>query len=301
MYIIDHIHAGASISRKLGILNHSATTVRIALYSGAAELAGGEFVPAAGRDGNELASWTTLSPPSIDVPPFRESFADVKVVVPRDATPGERYGVAWAELPRSVPSANGTSEVNRVGIRMYLSVGAGGEPASDFTIDSLTAERVADGTPVVIARVRNTGGRALDMAGSLQLTDGPGSLSAGPFVAKLGTTLGIDQSEPVTVPIDKQVPDGPWHARIDLHSGLIDRSASATITFPHAAGSGAAVKANPSPSRSLKIELVTLATLFVLIVLLILWVLRRRRLEAARHRNITTRSALALDERAQLR
>jgi hypothetical protein len=283
MYIIDHVHPGTSISRQLGILNHSANTVRVALYSGAADLAGGEFVPSAGRGGNDLASWMTITPPLVDVPPSREALATVTIAVPKGASSGERYGVAWAQLPTSAPNGNGTLEINRVGIRTYLSVGAEGEPASDFAIDSLTAERAADGTPVVIARVRNTGGRALDMAGSLQLTNGPGSLSAGPFAAKLGTTLGIGQSEPVTVPMDKQLPDGPWDARIDLHSGLVDRSASARITFPHEAGAASPVRTKPSPSRPLMLELVLLATLIGLFVLLILWIRgrRRRAIEAA--------------------
>ena len=57
----------------------------------------------------------------------------------------------------------------------------GGAPLSDFTIDSLTAERAPDGRPMILAMVHNTGQRALDMDGTLQLLDGPGGLSAGPF------------------------------------------------------------------------------------------------------------------------
>jgi len=94
---------------------------------------------------------------------------------------------------------------------------------------------------VVLADVHNTGGRALDMNGSLQLTAGPGGLSAGPFPATLGTTLAIGDTETVTIPLDKALPAGPWDARITLHSGLLDRSAKATITFP-ARGTADAVK-----------------------------------------------------------
>jgi hypothetical protein len=66
-------------------------------------------------------------------------------------------------------------------IRLYLSVGPGGAPAANFTIDSLTAKRTPDGHPTVLARVHNTGGRALDMNGTLRLVDGPGALDAGPY------------------------------------------------------------------------------------------------------------------------
>ena len=49
----------------------------------------------------------------------------------------------------------------------------------------------------------------VDMTGSLSLSNGPGSLNAGPFPARLGTTLGINDTGRVTVPLDKRLPDGP--------------------------------------------------------------------------------------------
>jgi hypothetical protein len=87
--------------------------------------------------------------------------------------------------------------------------------------------------------VRNTGGRALDVSGTLRLRAGPGGLSAGPFPATLGTTLAIGDTEPVTILLDRRLPAGPWQARVTLHSGLIERNTQATITFPaaHQAGS----------------------------------------------------------------
>ena len=41
------------------------------------------------------------------------------------------------------------TNVSRVGIRMYISVGASGATAADFAIESVTAERSADGVPSV--------------------------------------------------------------------------------------------------------------------------------------------------------
>jgi hypothetical protein len=96
----------------------------------------------------------------------------------------------------------------------------------------MTGKRSPDGQPEVVASVHNTGGRALDMSGTLQLSDGPGGLSAGPFSANLGTTLAIGATEPITIMLDKQIPDGPWHALVTLRSGLLKRSARATINFP---------------------------------------------------------------------
>ena len=70
-------------------------------------------------------------------------------------------------------TGDGITQVNRVGIRLYLSIGPGGPPAANFTIGSVTAKRTRDGHPMVLATVHNTGGRALDMNGTLRLREGP--------------------------------------------------------------------------------------------------------------------------------
>jgi hypothetical protein len=150
-----------------------------------------------------------------------------------------------------MPAGGGITAVNRVGVRIYLSVGEGGEPASDFAITSFEARREADGKPSVAATVHNTGGRALDLSGELTLSNGPGGLSAGPFEARLGTTLGIAQTEPVTVVLDRAIPTGSWDARIVLRSGTTEREATAKIMFPTAdsTSSGAVATLGPPGSR----------------------------------------------------
>ena len=252
--------------------------MHVDLYSGAAQLSDGRFVPLERTKDNDLAAWTTVSPDAFDIRSSDEATATVTIDVPRDASAGERYGVVWAQLPASTPSDGGTSEVNRVGIRIYLSVGTGGEPSSDFDIDSLTAQRSKDGTPVVVARVRNTGGRALDMSGSLRLTNGPAELTAGPFPAKLGTTLGIGQTEPVTVRLNKQLPNGPWDATMTLRSGLTERSATATIRFPEGRSS-AAQPVKPESSGWVTPVLAAIVAIALLVSLLWWFRWRKRRRE----------------------
>ena len=173
--------------------------------------------------------------------------ATVTIAVPRDAPPGEQYGVVWAEARSAPIVGGGVIQVSRVGIRLYLSVGPGGPPAANFTIDSLTAKRSPDGRPVVLANVRNTGGRALDVNGTLQLLAGPGGLSAGPFPATLGATLAIGDGGPVTIALDRRLPAGPWDARITLRSGLLERRARATITFPDTGASPLVIATTPRP------------------------------------------------------
>jgi len=241
-YIIDFLAPGKVIHRKFQVVNTSQTTQHLDLYAGAATIADGTFTVAPDRTRNELTSWVSLDCASRDIPAGGRAPIEATITVPPSASSGERYAVIWAQ-DASRPDPTGSIRmINRVGLRIYLDIGSGGEPPSDFKINDLAAARTTDGTPEVVADVHNTGGRALDMTGSLSLTDGPGSLSAGPFPAKLGTTLGINDTERVTVPIDKRLPDGPWTAHLTLSSGLVQHEATATLTFPTATGTGPLVK-----------------------------------------------------------
>jgi hypothetical protein len=266
LYIVDHLHPGTTIHRRIEISNTTASTLRIVTYPAAATISQGEFVGAAAHTPNELSTWTSVLPGSRDVPPGGHAIATVTVAVPREAPPGEQYGVVWAETRSPAPAGGGITQLSRVGIRLYLSIGPGGAPASKFTIESLTGKRSSDGQPEVLASVHNTGGRALDMSGTLQLLAGPGGLSAGPFPANLGTTLAIDATEPITIMLNRQIPDGPWHALLTLRSGLLERRVRATINFP----------ATATPHRSHHL-IAGLAILLLLVGMVAALVIRRHR------------------------
>jgi len=239
LYIVDHLPPGANISRRVEVNNDTGKPQVFQLYPAAASIADGNVKFAEGRATNDLTSWTTIDQPSVSLAAGAKATATVTIAVPAAASPGERYGVVWAELAAPPPPGGGVTAVNRVGLRMYLSVGPGGEPASDFTITAFEAQRAPGGGPVLAATVRNTGGRAIDLSGELRLANGPGGLSAGPFPAKLGTTLGLGQAAPVVVPLDPAIPRGPWDARIVLRSGTTEREATARVTFPEAAATSA--------------------------------------------------------------
>ena len=85
---------------------------------------------------------------------------------------------------------------------------------------------------MITAAVHNTGGRAIDLSGTIELTDGPGGLSAGPFALTLGITIAVGDTETATTTMENSVPAGPWTATITLRSGLLEISEQATITFP---------------------------------------------------------------------
>ncbi|MHA6797664.1 hypothetical protein ACVGVM_29790 (plasmid) [Pseudonocardia bannensis] len=277
-YIVDHLAPGAVIHRRIEVSNTTAAPMRVAVYPAAAGITDGALVGAVGRTANDLSSWTTLDQGDLELAPGARATPTVTVTVPADAAPGEQYAVVWAEA--SAPNPSGVTLVNRVGIRMYVSVGAGGAPASSFSVDSLTAQRAPDGRPVVTAQVHNTGGRALDLAGTLSLSDGPGSLSAGPFPAQVASTLAPGQSGTVNIALDEQLPDGPWNATINLKSGLLEENYQARIQFPTGPGAGAPVGVQKMLGEHLGILIgaLLLALAAVAVVLLL-----RRRGKDGRH------------------
>jgi hypothetical protein len=237
--IVDHVKPGTTFTRKLEATNGDKTAFSVKFYVRAASLQGGGFV-IDDKNPGEITDWASITPATGTVRPGGAVPATLTMAVPASATAGEYYGAAIVEKPP--PPGQGARLASRAAIAIYLSVGAGGEPKSDFQVTTLTASRDASGAAVVSAQVKNTGGRALSIAGDLRLSSGPGGLNAGPFPAKLGTVIGIGQSEPVTVLLSKDLPAGPWHATLKLRSGRIERTSEGTITFP-AAGSGAPVKA----------------------------------------------------------
>jgi hypothetical protein len=208
---------------------------------------------------------------------------DVQVVlqVPSDAKAGERYGAVWAELPPAV-GGTGVTQVNRVGIRIYLSVSGDAEPETRFALPTFTATRDADGRPGVDIAACNEGERAIDLSGSLELTDGPGGTSAGPFdTPSPATTLAPDQCADVPIRLSPDIPAGPWTATVSLRSGTVEETATATITFPDAPGTAAPpVAARPKDVTGTaggRIALVIALLLLLLVLALLLWWLWRRR------------------------
>ena len=273
-YIVDRLAPGAVIHRRIEVSNATQAPAHVAVYPAAAGIENGSFLGAAGHTANDLSSWTTLEQGALDLAPGVKALDTVTVAVPADAAPGEQYAAVWAEI--SSPTASGVTLVNRVGIRMYLSVGAGNAPASSFTIDSLTAARAPDGHPTVTAQVHNTGGRALDMSGTLSLTDGPGSLTAGPFPAQLGSTLAPGQSTAVTISLNQQLPNGPWNAALTLKSGLLQQNTQASIQFPAGPGATAPVTSQNPLGDYLPVLIGALIVLAVAITATLVIVRRRR-------------------------
>jgi len=237
-YIVDHLNPGITIERRIEVSNSTSGPTTVQVYAGGAEITPGGFVGQPAGTQNDLSSWTSLSEGQLTIPAGGKVMDTVTVAVPADAAPGEQYAAIWVET--AATNSGPIAAVNRVGIRMYVSIGGDNPPPTSFVVDTLTASRNDDGTAVLSAQLHNTGGRAIDASGSLTLTSTSGSLSAGPYAATLGTTIAPGDTEPVTVEITDDVAAGPWVARIEVTSGTHTESFEAEVTFPES-GVGEAV------------------------------------------------------------
>jgi hypothetical protein len=231
-YIIDYLPVGAVIHRRIKITNEEPKTARFAVYADAAQIANGSFTGDTGATPNELTGWISLQHAEVTLRAGASVTDLVTIKVPQVATGGEHYAVIWVQQSALAHAANGIAinEVSRVGIRIYLAVGRGGAPPTKFTITSVTGHRSAAGLPSIAAHVDNTGGRAVDLYGSVRLTAGPGGTSAGPFSGR-GITLAPGQSGNVTLGAPKSLPNGPWQASVTLTSGITTVTATASVQF----------------------------------------------------------------------
>lgn len=278
VYIVDHVAPGAVFSRRIEVSNGTGRDIAVRLYSRPAQIEGGSFTALDQPVEDPVAQWVQVEPATMNLANGARGIATVTVRVPNDASAGEHYAAILAELPAAAPAPGTVAVSSRVGIRVYLSVGGGAEPAAGFTIDSLRASRSPDGRPLVEARITNSGGRALDLTGELVLRDGPSRLSAGPFGTHGVTTLGVDGSGWMQVDLDRDLPTGPWRAVMTAKSGQLERKAEATIVFPDAPGQ----TQQPVPAKAIHgrngLLLLAVAALLVLLwVLLAFLFLRRRR------------------------
>lgn len=232
-YIIDFLPSGTVIHRRILVLNEESRRVHLTVYPDAARITDGEFIGDAGQTRSELTSWISVRRASLTLRPHSSTLDMVTIRVPRRATRGEHYGEIWIQQVGHGRTSGGVAvtEVARVGIRVYLAVGHGGAPPTWFAITSVTGHRSASGQPLLVAHVRNTGGRAVDLSGQARLSAGPGGIMAGPFRGQQIVTLAPGQADNMVFAPGKSLPSGPWLATITLVSGFTTRTAHSTIQF----------------------------------------------------------------------
>jgi hypothetical protein len=232
-YIIDYLPTGTTIHRRILVMNGETRTAHFTVYPDAAQISNEEFIGDAGATRSELTGWISVQHPAVTLAPGGSEMDMITIKVPQGATRGEHYGLIWVQQTALVRRTNGVgvNEVARVGIRIYLAVGTGGAPPTVFAITSITGSRSATGQPSLVVRVDDTGGRAVDLSGTLRLTGGPGDSSAGPYPARKVITLAPGQSGNMSFVPPKSLPDGPWQAKVTLVSGITTTTGTQTVQF----------------------------------------------------------------------
>ncbi|HXP56151.1 MAG TPA: hypothetical protein VN847_14400 [Streptosporangiaceae bacterium] len=276
IYIIDHLNPGADISRNFQVSNTGSNTITLSLYPAAAAVSGGTFKFAAGHTQNEMTTWVHLNKSTVTLAPHTAATVTATVDVPKDATAGNDDGVIWAEQDAKGPG--NVNLVSRVGIRMYLNIGPGGAPAAGFTVGTPTTSSGPNGTHLVSVPVNNTGGRAVDVRGSMSLTNGPGGLQAGPFNPQSMDTLAPGQSHPVTFALSSKLPEGPWQATFMFKSDLITKTEKVTLNL----ASGPATTAKSRKNFPI-VPVAGGIGLFLILAVGAFFILRHRRTPGPRH------------------
>ncbi|MGI5228504.1 hypothetical protein [Actinoallomurus sp. CA-142502] len=276
LFIDDHVNPGTTFTRSLRVYNTSDRPQRLRLYAGAATIRKHRFgFPPPAAPGNELTSWIHLDHTALTVPAHAGAPLAARFTVPAWAQPGERYAVIWAQVSSEKAGPHGNvTLVNQVGTRVYLHVGPGAEPPSDFQVGPLRAQTTPDGHRTLTATVANTGQRAIDLEGRLWLT-GPSNLSAGPFTITRGTTLAPGDRGPVTVPLGPDVPDGRWNYRLTLRSGRVTRTTTGTLLLAERAGASGRL-ASLTRLSTMPLTLVLAGIVSAALLVLMLAVRRRR-------------------------
>ncbi|GGC54342.1 hypothetical protein IEU95_09480 [Hoyosella rhizosphaerae] len=269
VYVIDRVDAGTSFDRRIEVSNRTGADQAVDVYVGAADInSDGAFTVGDADAANELTGWMELDTNQLTLDDRETAEVTLTIDVPEDAEDGERYAVVWAQIASGSPDEGGAIVVNRVGIRTYLAVGDENALLPDFAITSVTPQRNDDGVAELVVSFDNTGGRAVDVSGEVELSEGPGGVRAGPF-----------NSDPVTVAPGGQgasvftltagLPNGPWQAEITLRSGLLERTYSSAITFPDT-GVGDAIATDESRPAWLWVS-IALLTLAIILAAVVAW------------------------------
>ena len=277
-YIVDRVPPGTTLERRIEVQNNSDEPQSIRIYPGAARIEDGTFTGEEDPSENELTTWISVEHEQLELAAGESAEVPITIDVPEDAPEAEQYAAVWAEVRGEAAEGSNVIQASRVGIRIYLSVGPGNGKPADFEIGALTAGRDAAGRPQIIAEVTNTGGRAVDVTGELDLREGPGGLSAGPFALERATTIAPEGTGNVTFTMDPELPDGPWNTQLRLESGTVEHEAAAELTFPDAGEEPAVVPADESGTPWVLIA--AAIVVFLILAAILSWRLRKQKTTA---------------------
>lgn len=239
LYIVGSPSSGDRIVKTVEVSNSTMSRQTIEVYAGAATNQRGLFAVMDRGVTNRLTSWTSVSPSTLDVPSGQTRRATVTIDVPATAPVGNQYAVIWAQA-KSV-GGTGVVTTGRPGVRSLVTVVEGSGQKADFQITKLTAQRDSAGRAVVVADIRNSGDRDLDLESLLTLTPPTSQTVVGTASSTPDRVLlpaGGTGTLRFVLPDSADLPAGPWTARVTSKAGVIERVLDDTLTFPAPSSGG---------------------------------------------------------------
>ncbi len=190
---------GGRVEDHVAVLNYSNQTITLLLRgTDAVNTPQGGFaaVPINERS-TGVGSWIALpsSDLSVTLPPRTDLIVPFLVVVPKNATPGDHFGVVTATLESQIVSKSGQKEhlLQTIGTRIFLRVSGPLHPA--YTIEDLhvdyqgTPNPIGTGRVEVSYNVKNTGNVALGGRQTVYVSGLFGSKEMAAHVANLQLLL----------------------------------------------------------------------------------------------------------------
>lgn len=164
-YVVERLEPGATVERRLEVWKEGAAPAEVALSVEPAAVVAGEFHIAPAVASDDLTRWARVEPPTADFTTGSRQTVLLTINVPADADPGVRYGVVWATVTDG--AAGGLQVMNRVGVRIYLSVSAGDPLGEEVPVAGTAHARL--GTAPGAAPAASSGARASQLGPRLGL------------------------------------------------------------------------------------------------------------------------------------
>lgn len=229
-YVVRTVKPGDELADRLLAVNLTDAPIELDVAPVDATVTGdGQFAPGAAAEGD--GRWITVTPTRVRVPARSTRPVDVRIRVPADAAAGDHIAAVVAQKAGPPTGSGNVRLVQRVGVRVYLTVDGTGESSRQggqsrsFEIKDL---RWVDGTFEV--DIQNTGDLLVEPLGSLTISRG--GLDATAEVPVLGT-VPPHELRTFKVPPPRPLEPGTYDALLKLRlvQGGGDQEKSLTFTL----------------------------------------------------------------------
>ncbi|HVF75962.1 MAG TPA: hypothetical protein VM938_13030 [Acidimicrobiales bacterium] len=230
-YVVRTVEPGAEFSDRLLAVNLTDKPIELDVAPVDATITGdGQFAPGTATQAD--GRWLTVTPARVRVPARGTTPVSVRVKVPADAAEGDHIAAVVAQKAGPPTGSGNVQLVQRVGVRVYLTVqsaagesGRTGGLARTFEFKDL--RWAGDAFEV---DVQNTGDLLVEPLGTLTISRG--GLDGSTDLPVLGTVPPREQRT-FKVPPPKPLEPGTYDARMKLRlvQGGADQERSLTFTF----------------------------------------------------------------------